>query len=478
MKLSQFNFNLPEELVAQFPSLFRDDCRLMVVHRRTGEIEYDPYVEPEPVPIVKPEEEKPKAKKTSAKKPSVKAKKELEKQTETVTPIKEEISEKVEKPAKKAAKKVTPKTKKEPKTEETPNVKAEEKPAKSKSSSKKKNVDKAMSLIDNNADTITAPVFSLEKSESKAKTFRNVIDYFDDKDLFVFNDTQVFPAKLYGNKERTGAVIEVFLLRELNPDFKLWDVLVEPARKIRIGNKLYFGEDENMVAEVIDNTTSRGRTLRFLYDGDHDQFKRDLYSLGHTPLPDYIKREPNEEDAERYQTIFATKEGAVVAPAAGAHFSRELLKMMEIKGIEAAFLTLHSGLGNFREIEVEDLTKHRMDSEQIEITPELVKKVNATKDAGHKVCAVGASTLRALASVVSMNGHIKAMSGWTNKFIFPPYEFSVADAYITNFHHPYSVMLMEAAAFGGYELIMKAYEIAVREKYKFGCYGDAMLIVD
>ena len=309
------------------------------------------------------------------------------------------------------------------------------------------------------------------------RIFRDVIDYFDDGDLFVFNDTKVFPARLYGNKEKTGAKIEVFLLRELNEEHKLWDVLVEPARKIRIGNKLYFGPDESMVAEVIDNTTSRGRTLRFLYDGPHDEFKETLYSLGETPLPTYINREPTPEDAERYQCIFAKNEGAVVVPAAGAHFSRELLKRMEIKGINYDFLTLHFGLGNYREIDVEDLTKHRMDSDQMEVTQELVDTVNKTKDAEKAVCAVGTSVLRALASTVSMDGHIKAYNGWTNKFIFPPYEFSVCTSLITNFHLPYSTMLMMAAAFGGYDLVMKAYDEAVKEKYKFGVYGDAMLIL-
>jgi S-adenosylmethionine:tRNA ribosyltransferase-isomerase len=293
----------------------------------------------------------------------------------------------------------------------------------------------------------------------------------------VFNDTKVFPAKLYGNKEKTGARIEVFLLRELNYENKLWDVLVEPARKIRIGNKLYFGEDESMVAEVIDNTTSRGRTLRFLYDGSHEEFKEALYALGQTPLPDYIKREPVEEDAERYQTIFAEKEGAVVAPAAGLHFSRELMKRMEIKGIEQGFLTVHSGLGNFREIDVEDLTKHRMDSEQMSVSQELVDKVNSVKDEGKRVCAVGTSVLRGIASAVSMGGHMKTYEGWTNKFIFPPYDFTVTTALLSNFHLPYSTMLMMVTAFGGYDIVMNAYHEAVKEGYKFGAYGDAMLII-
>ena len=313
--------------------------------------------------------------------------------------------------------------------------------------------------------------------EITPRIFREVLDYFDDGDMMVFNDTQVFPARLYGNKERTGARIEVFLLRELNAENKLWDVLVEPARKIRIGNKLYFGDDDSMVAEVIDNTTSRGRTLRFLYDGPHDEFKAALYALGQTPIPLYMGREAEPEDAERYQTIYARREGAVVAPAAGLHFSRELMTRLRIKGVEEAFITVHSGLGNFREIDVEDLTKHRMDSEQMEVTDELTDRINATKDAGHRVCAVGTSVLRALATVESMNGHIKSYSGWTNKFIFPPYDFQTPDALITNLHLPYSTMLMMVAAFGGYDLVMKAYDTAVKEKFRFGAYGDAMLII-
>ena len=313
--------------------------------------------------------------------------------------------------------------------------------------------------------------------EIEHRILKDIIDYFDDGDIFVFNDTKVFPARLFGNKEKTGACIEVFLLRELNAENKLWDVLVEPARKIRIGNKLYFGDDESMVAEVIDNTTSRGRTLRFLYDGPHEEFKKALFALGQTPLPAYINREPEPSDAERYQTIYASKEGAVVAPAAGLHFSRELLKRLEIKGIYQAFLTLHSGLGNFREIDVEDLTKHRMDSEQMEVTQSLVDMVNGVKDANHRVCAIGTSVLRAIASAVSMSAHMKTYTGWTNKFIFPPYDFTVTDALLTNFHLPYSTMLMMATAFGGYELVMKAYNEAVKERYRFGAYGDAMLIL-
>lgn len=307
--------------------------------------------------------------------------------------------------------------------------------------------------------------------------FKDFINYFDENDVVVLNDTKVFPALLYGNKEKTGARIEVFLLRELNAENKLWDVLVEPARKIRIGNKLYFGDDDSMVAEVFDNTTSRGRTLRFLYDGSHEEFKQALYALGNTPLPAYIKRDPTPADAERYQCIFAEREGAVVAPAAGLHFSRELVTRLEIKGVRKAFITVHSGLGNFREIDVEDLTKHRMDAEQMEASQQLVDTVNAAKDAGHRVCAVGTSVLRGIASAVSMGGHMKTFEGWTNKFIFPPYDFTVATSFLTNFHMPYSTMLMMTAAFGGYELVMRAYEEAIAEKYRFGCYGDAMLII-
>ena len=350
MKLSQFKFKLPENLIAQETPAHRDECRLMVVHKKTGEIEH--------------------------------------------------------------------------------------------------------------------------------RVFKDIINYFNDGDVMVFNDTLVFPARLYGNKEKTGARIEVFLLRELNAEHKLWDVLVEPARKIRIGNKLYFGEDESMVAEVIDNTTSRGRTLRFLYDGGHEEFKANLFKLGSTPLPEYIKREPDERDAEMYQTIFAKNEGAVVAPAAGMHFSRELLKRLEIKGVEQGFLTVHSGLGAFREIDVEDLTKHRMDSEDMSVDQKLVDMVNAAKDKDKQVCAVGTSTLRGIASAVSMGGHMKTYTGWTNKFIFPPYDFTVATSLVTGFHMPYSTMLMMVTAFGGYQLVMRAYEEAVKEEYKFGAYGDAMLIID
>ena len=309
------------------------------------------------------------------------------------------------------------------------------------------------------------------------KVFKDILNYFDDKDVFIFNDTKVFPARLYGNKEKTGARIEVFLLRELNEDLRLWDVLVDPARKIRIGNKLYFGEDDSMVAEVIDNTTSRGRTLRFLYDGPHDEFKKALYALGEAPLPSFINRAVEPDDTERFQTIFAKNEGAVTAPTAGLHFSRELMKRMEIKGIDFAFITMHAGLGNFREIDVEDLTKHKMDSEQMFVNTQAVNTVNRAKDLNKSVCAVGTTVMRAIETAVSTDGHLKEFEGWTNKFIFPPYDFSVATSMVTNFHMPLSTLLMMTASFGGYELIMDAYDVALKEGYKFGAYGDAMLIL-
>jgi len=308
------------------------------------------------------------------------------------------------------------------------------------------------------------------------KLFKDLLGYFNENDLFIFNDTKVFPARMYGNKEKTGAQIEVFLLRELNQVNRLWDVLVEPARKIRIGNKLYFGDDDSMVAEVIDNTTSRGRTLRFLFDGTHEEFKRALYKLGETPLPRTINRAVEADDEDRFQTIFAKNEGAVAAPAAGMHFSRELLKRMEIKGIQSTYITSHMSLGNFREIDVEDLTKHKMDSEQMSILQETVETVNRTHDENRNICAVGVTVLRALETVVGTEGKIKAFEGWTNKFIFPPYEFTTANSLITNFHLPYSTLLMVAAAFGDYDHVMNAYEVAMAEKYRFGVYGDAMLI--
>ena len=340
MKLSQFKFKLPEEKIAKYPAPHRDECRMMVLHRKTGEIEHH--------------------------------------------------------------------------------------------------------------------------------MFKEILNMFDEHDVFVFNDTKVFPARLYGNKEKTGARIEVFLLRELNQELRLWDVLVDPARKIRIGNKLYFGEDNSIVAEVIDNTTSRGRTLRFLYDGDHDEFKRQLYALGEAPIPRFIGRESEPEDLE----------GAVTAPTAGLHFSRELMKRMEIKGIDFAFLTMHCGLGNFRTTDVEDLTKHKMDSEEMHVDSTCCQIVNRAKDNEHKIVAVGTTVQRALEACVGTDKRIKEFEGWTNKFIFPPYEFSVADAMLSNFHLPYSTILMLTSAFGGYEQTMAAYDVALKEDYQFGPYGDVMLIVD
>jgi S-adenosylmethionine:tRNA ribosyltransferase-isomerase len=350
MKLSQFKFKLPEEKIALYPTTYRDESRLMVIHKSTGEIEH--------------------------------------------------------------------------------------------------------------------------------KLFKDILDYFDDKDVFIFNDTKVFPARLYGNKEKTGARIEVFLLRELNEELRLWDVLVDPARKIRIGNKLYFGEDDSMVAEVIDNTTSRGRTLRFLYDGPHEEFKKALYALGEPPLPSFISREVEKDDAERFQTIYAKNEGAVTAPTAGMHFSRELMKRMEIKGVDFAYITLHAGLGNFRDIDVEDLTKHKTDSEQMVINSEACKIVNNAKEKNRNICAVGTTVMRAVETAVGTDGHLKEFEGWTNKFIFPPYDFSVANSMISNFQMPLSTLLMLVCAYGGYDLIMHAYDIALKEDYRFGTYGDAMLILD
>ncbi len=309
------------------------------------------------------------------------------------------------------------------------------------------------------------------------KVFKEIIDYFDDGDLMIFNDTKVFPARLYGNKEKTGAEIEVFLLRELNREQRLWDVLVDPARKIRIGNKLYFGEDDVLVAEVIDNTTSRGRTLRFLYDGPYEDFKATLFALGETPLPKFIKRPVEPDDKDRYQTIFAKHEGAVAAPTAGLHFSRELLKRLEIIGVDFSYITLHVGLGNFRNVDVEDLTKHKMDSEQIWIAEETCRMVENAKERRKNICAVGTTVMRTLESSVSTTGLLKPFEGWTNKFIFPPYEFSVANRMVSNFHLPLSTLLMMVAAFAGYDFLMEAYNVAIKEKYRFGTYGDAMLIL-
>ena len=309
------------------------------------------------------------------------------------------------------------------------------------------------------------------------KLFKDVLDYFDDGDSMLLNNTRVFPARLIGKKEKTEAKIEVFLLRELNRESLLWDVLVDPARKIRIGNKLYFGDDDSLVAEVIDNTTSRGRTLRFLYDGPHDEFKKTIFDMGETPLPKYIKRAAEPEDEERYQTVFAKHEGAVAAPTAGLHFSKQLLKRLELKGVNFAEVTLHVGLGTFRSVEVEDLTKHKMDSEQLIITQEACDIVNASKDARKKVCAVGTTTVRAAETSVSTIGHMKPYDGWTNKFIFPPHDFQVPNCMITNFHMPQSTLLMMVAAFAGYDFMREAYDQAIKEKYRFYSYGDAMLIL-
>ena len=350
MKLSQFQFNLPAEKIASEPPRWRDECKLMVIHKKTGEIEH--------------------------------------------------------------------------------------------------------------------------------RLFKDIIEYFDKGDTFVLNDTKVFPARLYGNKEKTGADIEVSLLRELNREQRLWDVLVDPARKIRIGNKLYFGEDESLVAEVIDNTTSRGRTLRFLYDGSYEDFKSTLFSLGQTPVPEWVKKEVTPEDAENFQTIFAKHEGAVSAPAAGLHFSRELFNRMILKDINKAFITLHMGIGHFKEVDVEDLSKHKMDSERLIITEEAAELINKTKKNGHKVVAVGITVIRGLETYVTTNDEVNAYDGWTNKFIFPPHRFAIPNAIVSNFHRPGSTMLMSVAAFGGYENVMKAYKIALEQDYKFGPYGDAMLIID
>ncbi|MDG2464006.1 MAG: tRNA preQ1(34) S-adenosylmethionine ribosyltransferase-isomerase QueA [Crocinitomicaceae bacterium] len=349
MKLSEFNFALPEELIAEHPTLNRDEARLMVVHKDTGKIEH--------------------------------------------------------------------------------------------------------------------------------RMFKDIINYFSEDDVMIMNNTKVFPARMYGNKEKTGAKIEVFLLRELNRESLLWDVLVDPARKIRIGNKLYFGEDDSLVAEVIDNTTSRGRTLRFLFDGTYEEFKMKITELGETPLPKYIKRDVEPEDEERYQTIFAKEEGAVAAPTAGLHFSRQLMKRLELKGVNFAEITLHIGLGTFRAVEVEDLTKHKMDSEQAFINKKCTEIVNKGIADKKRVCAVGTTVMRTIETAVSTDGKLNTYTGWTNKFIFPPYEFSIANCMITNFHTPLSTLLMMVSAFVGHEMMHKAYKEAVKEKYRFYSYGDAMLII-
>lgn len=309
------------------------------------------------------------------------------------------------------------------------------------------------------------------------KVFKDIIGFFNDKDVMVVNNTKVFPARLYGRKEKTGAKIEVFLLRELNKTNRLWDVIVDPARKIRVGNKLYFGDDETLVAEVIDNTTSRGRTIRFLYEGTDEEFRQALEELGETPLPKYIKRKPEEEDKERYQTVYAKYEGAVAAPTAGLHFSKELIKRMEIKGVRFAEVTLHTGLGTFRPIEVEDLSKHKMDAEYFKIDEYAVRVVNKAKEGGNRICAVGTTSVRAVESSVTAQSLLKPDEGWTNVFIHPPYKFSIPDSLVTNFHLPKTSLLIMVCAFAGYDLIMDAYQTAIKEKYRFFSYGDAMLIL-
>lgn len=320
-------------------------------------------------------------------------------------------------------------------------------------------------------------VLNRETQTIEHRMFKDIIDYFDEGDVLMLNNTKVFPARMYGNKEKTGARIEVFLLRELNAENRLWDVLVDPARKIRIGNKLFFGEDESLVAEVIDNTTSRGRTLRFLFDGSYEEFRAKLIELGETPLPKYIQRPVEPEDEERYQTIYAKHEGAVAAPTAGLHFSKHLMKRLEIKGVDFAELTLHVGLGTFNSVEVEDLSKHKMDSEQIIIPAATAERVNNAKAKKKRICAVGTTVMRTVESSVSASKSLNPYEGWTNKFIFPPYEFSIPNAMITNLHTPKSTLMMMAAAFAGYDFLMKAYKEAVKEKYRFYSYGDAMLII-
>lgn len=328
-----------------------------------------------------------------------------------------------------------------------------------------------------NRDEARLMVIHRDTKKIEHRLFKDIIEYFSEGDVMITNNTRVFPARMYGNKEKTGAKIEVFLLRELNRESLLWDVLVDPARKIRIGNKLYFGDDDSLVAEVIDNTTSRGRTLRFLFDGPYEEFKAKITELGETPLPKYIKREVEESDEDRYQTIYAKEEGAVAAPTAGLHFSRELLKRLELKGVNFAEVTLHVGLGTFRPVEVEDLTKHKMDSEQVIVTEKAAKIVNDAKRNKKRVCAIGTTSMRAIETSVSTDGMLKAFDGWTNKFIFPPYDFSIADSMVTNFHTPLSTLLMMISAFCGHDLMMEAYHEAIKEKYKFYSYGDAMLIL-
>ncbi len=328
-----------------------------------------------------------------------------------------------------------------------------------------------------NRDESRLMVLNRKEQTIEHKMFKDLIEYFNEDDVLILNNTKVFPARLYGNKEKTGARIEVFLLRELNEEQRLWDVLVDPARKIRIGNKLYFGDDDTLVAEVIDNTTSRGRTLRFLYDGSYTEFRKKLNELGETPLPKYIKRDVEPEDEDRYQTIYAKNEGAVAAPTAGLHFSKHLLKRLEIKGVNFAEVTLHVGLGTFNPVEVEDLSKHKMDSEELKIDRKAVEIVNKGLEEKRRVCAVGTTAMRAIESAVSSNGKLNEIEGWTNKFIFPPYDFSIANCMITNFHTPKSTLLMMVSAFAGHDFTKRAYEEAVKEGYKFYSYGDAMLII-
>ena len=329
----------------------------------------------------------------------------------------------------------------------------------------------------NNRDEARLMVIHVKDGKIEHRLFKDIIEYFNEGDVMITNNTRVFPARMYGNKEKTGAKIEVFLLRELNRESLLWDVLVDPARKIRIGNKLYFGDDDSLVAEVIDNTTSRGRTLRFLFDGPYEEFKAKITELGETPLPKYIKREVEESDEERYQTIYAKEEGAVAAPTAGLHFSRELLKRLELKGVNFAEVTLHVGLGTFRPVEVEDLTKHKMDSEQVIIPEKAVEIVNTAIKNKKRVCAIGTTSMRAIETSVSTEGTLKAFDGWTNKFIFPPYDFSIADSMVTNFHTPLSTLLMMISAFCGHELMMEAYHEAIKKKNKIYSYGDAVVIL-
>ena len=328
-----------------------------------------------------------------------------------------------------------------------------------------------------NRDEAKMMVVDRKKGSIEHRIFKDIREYFSDGDTFVINNTKVFPARLFGEKEKTGAKIEVFLLRELDKESRLWDVLVDPARKIRIGNKLYFGEDESLVAEVIDNTTSRGRTLRFLFDGSYDEFKKTIKSLGETPLPKIHNRPTIPEDEYRYQTIYAKHEGAIAAPTAGMHFSKILMKQLEIKGVNFAEITLHPGLGNFRPIEVEDLSKLKVDSEELFVTAQAAKIINDAKSNKHRICAVGTTSMKALETAVSITGGIKPYSNWTNKFIFPPYEFKTADALITNFHLPMSPMLMMVSAFLGYDFQREVYAAAIKKKYKFFTYGDAMLII-